>query len=41
MRDWTLILMYMRVDVTWELVWDIYVGDCGLIFAESDPDRRG
>lgn len=38
MRDWTLILMYVRADVMCELVRDIYGPDCALIFAESDPD---
>lgn len=37
MRDCAFILMYVRADVTW----DIYAGDRGLIFAESDPDRGG
>lgn len=35
MRDWTLILMYVRADVICGLLRDIYVPDCALIFLRN------
>lgn len=40
MRDWTLILMYVRADVICGLLRDIYVPDCALIFCGIRPRVR-